>query len=201
MSKNKTKVFLADINRVGRKHFSAVSPGRAAKAERYRMEADKKRCIAAGILLSKFLPGAEIYTDSLGKPRDKNGACFNLSHSGDYAVLAVSEAETGVDIERERKVDELKTGRIVFCENEMTLLEKAKNRQELFFEFWTKKEALLKCMGEGFHKSAKSVDVSGDYFDENGVRYYFKTYRFKDYTLALCLTSRDFPEKLEFTDI
>ena len=196
-----TKIYLADINRVNKSHFELISSERAEKAMRYKMEADKKRSVAAGILLSRFLPGAEIYTDEFGKPRAKNGVCFNLSHSGDYAVLAVSECETGVDIEVFRRVDALRMGKIVFCQNEMNMLEAEGDRLRLFFEFWTKKEALLKCMGKGFHRNAKSVDVSGDYFEENGKRYFFKTYRFSDYTLSVCSEKNNFPDNLEFIDI
>ena len=35
-----------------------------------------------------------------------------------------------------------------------------------FYEFWTKKESFLKCIGEGFHRNSKSVDVTKDFFDD-----------------------------------
>ncbi len=202
MNRNcETKIYLADINRVNESHIGLISPERAEKAARYKMAGDKKRCIAAGVLLSRFLPGAEIYTDSFGKPRSKSGECFNLSHSGDYAVLAVSGCETGVDIEVFKEVNALRMGKIVYCQNEMTMLENSQDRLKLFFDFWTKKEALLKCMGKGFHRNAKSVDVSGDCFEENGKRYYFKTYRFSGYTLSVCSEKNSFPDNLEFIEI
>ncbi|HCA05071.1 MAG TPA: hypothetical protein DEO32_04135 [Ruminococcaceae bacterium] len=199
--KYKTAVFFTNINFVNKDHSAALSSERAAKAARLKQEADKKRSTAAGVLLSKFLPGEEIYTDEFGKPQTKSGVCFNLSHSGDYAVLAVSNAPVGIDIEKSREIDELRLGKIVYCENEMNALRKAGNKRKLFFELWTKKEALLKCMGKGFHRNAKSVDVSKDYFEENGARYGFKLYYIDDYTLCVCSEAGDFPDEPEFVKI
>ena len=67
-----------------------------------------------------------------------------------------------------------------------------------FFRLWTKKEALLKCMGEGFHRPAKSVDVSGDRFEENGLVYRLKTYEFSDYIISVCTLGGEFADELEF---
>ena len=130
----KTKIYLADINRVDESRLSELSRERAEKAVRYKMADDRKRSISAGLLLSKFLHDTRIYTDEFGKPRAESGVYFNLSHSGDYAALAISGDEIGVDIERARDVTALKMGKIVFCENEMELLEKSRCNTRLFFE-------------------------------------------------------------------
>ena len=70
-----------------------------------------------------------------------------------------------------------------------------------FFEFWTKKEALLKCMGKGFHREAKSVEVCGDRFADGEITYYMKTKRFADYTVSVCSVNPDFQMKVEFVDL
>ena len=67
-----------------------------------------------------------------------------------------------------------------------------------FFELWTKKEALLKCMGDGFHRPPKSVDVSKDTFEGNGKTYRCKTYAFADYVLTVCTTGEKFAGEIEF---
>ena len=197
----RVRVVLADVREVRPFHFDELSEQRKKRAARYRQEADRRRSAAAGLLLNRLLPDSEVFTDSCGKPRTDGGACFNLSHSGDYAAMAVGSAEVGVDIEEVRLVNTLRLGKVVFCENEMELLRRSSDRLGCFFDLWTKKEALLKCMGKGFHRSAKSVDVSGESFEEDGVVYFFKTFRFSDYTLSVCSADADFCRDVSFLKI
>ena len=86
------------------------------RAARFRFEDDRVRWLRAHAALRTIL-GAELgirpqdleFTIGVhGKPALANQpACqFNLSHSGEYALIAVSEAAVGADIERIRdKVD------------------------------------------------------------------------------------------------
>lgn len=183
------KLFLVNINEILPRHIELISPERAEKARRFRFPDDRKRSIAAGLLLKRFVGEERIFTDKSGKPRAE-GICFNLSHSGGWAALAVSDDpknEVGCDIEQIRQADALRLGRVVFTDNELQRLSEAPDRLGRFYDFWTKKEALLKCMGEGFHRAAKTVDVSGGSFEENGVRYEMKTRRFADYTVSVCV--------------
>ena len=63
-----------------------------------------KVCHLASGLLYRFALGNN-YEELMsfnehGKPIAKNGVCFNVSHSGDYAALYVGENECGIDIEK-----------------------------------------------------------------------------------------------------
>ena len=199
-NKNELKIYLADIGEVRPRHMEEISPKRAEKVQKYKMADDKKRCIAAGLLLSRFLSDTQIYENEFGKPVAESGACFNLSHSGQYVILAVADCDVGCDIEKLRMVNELKTGKFVFCQSEMEMLQGSHDRMGTFFDLWTKKEALLKCMGKGFHRGAKSVDVSGESFDDGGKKYYMKTFKFSDYTISACSVKGDFAIDIEFVD-
>ena len=148
--------------------------------------------------MNKFLGGAKITVNEFGKPECDNGLCFNISHSGSYVLFALSDSEVGCDIEEIRFLNGIRLGKIVFCDNEMKLLGNAFDRLGTFFELWTKKEALLKCMGDGFHRGAKSVDVSNGKFSENQTEYYMKQYKFSDYEISLCSLQNDFPKDIEF---
>lgn len=111
-------------------------------------------------------PGAIAFTyGPSGKPAlSSGGPFFNLSHSSEFAVVAVSERfELGVDIEAIRSdVDALGLARRYFHPDEFehlnslepTLLTKA------FFQCWTLKEALLKARGSGFFLDARSFAVT-----------------------------------------
>lgn len=178
-------LYISDIGEILPDDFHLVSPERAKKAERYKMPDDRRRCIAGGILTDRFV-GGEITENGFGKPISSNGVRFNLSHSGSYVLLAVSDSEVGCDIERVRDVDPLKLGRVVFCVRELELIERASDKTAAFFTLWTKKEALLKCMGKGFHRPAKSVDVSGESFCEDSKIYRFQTLRLSDYVISVC---------------
>ena len=78
-----------------------LSPARRKRLEKYNIIEDKQRCLAAGLLL-RFALGAmaaQIEYTHKGKPFLRNGPYFNLSHSGEYAIMAVSENEVGADIQ------------------------------------------------------------------------------------------------------
>ena len=181
------KLYLTNIQDITDGHIPLISPERAEKAFRYRFSADTKRCIAGGLLLRRFLGDAEIFVDTFGKPRAKSGVCFNLSHSGDWVLLAVGDTEIGCDIEQHRQADVLRLGKVVYTDAEMALLRASSDPQALFYALWTKKEALLKCMGKGFHRAAKSVDVCGSVFCEDGHTYHMQTKSLGGYTLSVCV--------------
>lgn len=183
------KLYFADIKTLQPHHAALLSPERLEKARRYRMRADYERSVAAGVLLRYALGDRQITRNAFGKPVCE-GACFNLSHSGDYVILALDSVDVGCDIEKMRLLDALRMGKYVYCEREMELLRGSADRLGCFFELWTKKEALLKCIGKGFHREAKSVDVSGAVFHEDGDAYALRTYRFADYTVAVCAKNK-----------
>lgn len=95
-----------------------------------------------------------------GKPYlEKLPLYFSVSHSGEYVLCAVSEKEIGADIQykgfgKEEKQEERmeKISRRFFAESEYKALESCQTdteKRNLFFDLWTKKEALGKLTGEG----------------------------------------------------
>jgi 4'-phosphopantetheinyl transferase len=94
-----------------------------------------------------------------GKPEIDNvfsrGALyFNLAHTHGCILYAFSKnREVGVDIEYIRDIPEM--NRIVrqfFSKNEIGVFQHLPEfqRKEAFFTYWTRKEAFIKAMGDGF---------------------------------------------------
>ena len=57
------KLYLTHIQDISDEHMSLISPERAEKASRYRFSADKKRCIAGGLLLRRFLGDTVVFAE------------------------------------------------------------------------------------------------------------------------------------------
>lgn len=77
---------------------------------------------------------------------------FNLSHSGEYVVCALSECEIGVDIQRQAETDSMRLANRFYHPHERELLAAIpteEGRRDFFYRLWTRKEAYGKMTGEG----------------------------------------------------
>lgn len=82
---------------------------------------------------------------------------FNLSHSGEWIVLAVAESgRIGIDIEELRPV-RIGDFRSVLHPDEQERLRSLPDPSELFFSIWTKKEAVIKAEGKGLYNALDTV--------------------------------------------
>ena len=164
--------------------YSCVSDMRKEKTDRFKNSEDKKRSLVSELLIRKALTDRNIdFTDLVfeygehQKPYLKNisNFHFNISHSGDYVILAVSDKEIGCDIEKIRKYD-LKIAERFFTKKEYKDIINAKDdeeRQKLFFLYWVLKESYIKQNGQGLSQpldsfeitlgEKKQIDVSSEY--------------------------------------
>lgn len=88
-----------------------------------------------------------VRADSTGNP-----VFFNLSHSGERALLAVASRELGADIEQERSdVSAREIGSRYFAPREQSVIAASADNQllEMFFRYWVAKESVLKAQGIG----------------------------------------------------
>lgn len=192
------ELYITSIDGIDLQRVSEIDADRACKVHRLRLDDDKRRCIAGGLFIKKFLSDAKITVNEFGKPKADNGLHFNISHSGDYVLFALSDREIGCDIEKARDINPEKLGKIVFCDNEMTTIRNAADKQQCFFDLWTRKESLLKCLGKGFHQSSKSVDVSRDICQIVANTYHFKMWHKDGYTASVCSSYETIPQNIEF---
>jgi 4'-phosphopantetheinyl transferase len=172
-------------------HFASLDRESAemARLERFLDPSERARAarLLSGLARDRFIAGRGFLRETLagylgggpmeirlaegewGKPRLAKGTgsralSFNLSHSADLAVLAVSwECEVGIDLER--KVEGLPfraMARIFFSPQEQAELFGLPTGEQpaAFLRCWTRKEAYLKGCGKGFMQPSDSFDVS-----------------------------------------
>lgn len=88
---------------------------------------------------------------------------FNLSHSGHFALLAVSDlAPIGVDIEMTNEIqDAVNVAKRFFSKQENSELEMVNEEKFIhhFYQIWTAKEAVIKANGWGMSAPLNTFDV------------------------------------------
>lgn len=106
---------------------------------------------------------------SVGKPylTPPNSAVqFNVSHSDSVALIAVSNgAAVGIDVESRRRVlrHASRFAKRWFTPAELCQLDSLSDTnlfRESLLEAWTRKEAFVKCTGEGIARDLRSIQVS-----------------------------------------
>lgn len=140
-----------DISQVEYEHeYAVLCEQKRSRVEKLRLEDDIKRALAANLAArraaSDFLGidvnEVEITYDITGKPVC-DGCFVSLSHSGDFAVCAVSSSPVGVDIERLRSdISPRLADKICKNQSERKI---ACNTQKLV-ELWSVKEACFKAL-------------------------------------------------------
>ncbi len=150
-----------------------LTPEERARAARFRQPDDRRRSILGRGLLRTMLgrrldraPGSLIFgANPHGKPTlaDADGITFNVSHSGDYVLVAVGQAAAiGVDVERWRPgLDGAGVGRQVFTPTELALISDAPDAETTFrfFRQWTFKEAVAKASGLGLSLNLPRFEI------------------------------------------
>lgn len=84
---------------------------------------------------------------------------FNISHSGNYVLCAISNDEIGCDVQIHSKYNE-KVAKRFYHKNEKELLQQSDNKDEDFIKLWTLKESILKNVGDGLSGGLDTYDFS-----------------------------------------
>lgn len=165
----KIRVIIADVQKMdlsAEEVLPQIAPRYVEKYKRFKIETEANQELVTGYLLMKYLGVVEdeqLKLNEQGKPFLSDGSpFFNVSHSGNYVVLAIADCEIGVDIERIRKYHEA-TAKRVFTEKQFLMLQGLENEEqnEAFSKMWTECEAILKLQGTGFTIDWNQIKESG----------------------------------------
>lgn len=145
---------------------ATLSSDEITRAERFYFPEHRQRFMAGRgtlrTILGQYLDIAPKQVEFEYQPRGKpllaakfadQGLLFNLSHSQDLALLGISyQNQIGVDLEYIRTMSDLEgLAKRFFSAREyeyLRLLSPAQ-QQQIFFRYWTCKEAYLKATGDG----------------------------------------------------
>ena len=170
-------------------HFYKNSK-RQAKIDKLVNIADKRLCLLSGILLDFGLKECGILDYNLiyndfGKPYlADNSVFFSISHSGDYALCAISSKEVGCDIEiiKDNNIDIAKE---FFNKLEFQKIQNSKNPKLEFYNLWCQKESYLKALGIGLNDGL-DFTLNDEIFIKNQ-KYYIQDLNIdKAYKSVLC---------------
>lgn len=152
---------------------SALSADEIQRASRFHFDRDRERYIVAHASLRDILVrylqceprDLKFSLNEYGKPfLTEHNIQFNLSHSGDFALIAVTGGQkVGVDIEFVREDIELENiATRYFSPREVSELTALPLEQRTFgfFHCWTRKEAYIKAQGLGLSLPLENFDVS-----------------------------------------
>lgn len=147
-----------------------------SRAQRFVFARDRRRYVTAHRLLRQLLGGylgvapadVQFTYGEHGKPAltdtHARRVDFNMSHSGEAVVIAVSAAgPVGVDIEALRVMrDRDDVAQRTFAAGEFARLcgVDDEQRTEAFFNCWTRKEAFVKAIGDGLSHPLERFEVT-----------------------------------------
>ncbi|MFT4175836.1 MAG: 4'-phosphopantetheinyl transferase superfamily protein [Luteolibacter sp.] len=158
-----------------------LTPEELERAAKFRFEKDANHWIACRAelrrLLAEELTGSAdvnigaplpLITSPFGKPLlapPYDFLHFNLSHSPDLAVLAISdEGPVGIDLEPLSRAASLLGCESSFCHPREieNLPEESNARANKLLEIWTAKEAVLKALGTGLSIAPETIFIEGN---------------------------------------
>lgn len=172
------QVYLPDVALCYSQLVTCLSPEEQARMARFVFDSDRQRFGLSRSLLRHLL-SAYLQEDpahlqfayaAKGKPAlalpgsSSSPLQFNLSHSQDWAVCAVSyDCPVGIDVEAIRHLPQLDglAHRCLTTQERSTLPPLSSSQAvSQFFTYWTCKEAFLKAIGEGLGFPMTQVEIN-----------------------------------------
>lgn len=152
--------------------FNLLSADEQQRANNFYFKKHQRRFIVSHAMLRIILAQyAKIAPKNLSFSSHKNGKPFlidfpniqfNLSHSGEAALVAISkDSPLGIDLEFFKKSSFAGIAKQMFSARENNILNNSSFsiKPMVFFKIWTQKEAVIKADGIGMNSFTKNFEV------------------------------------------
>ncbi|MFC1616651.1 4'-phosphopantetheinyl transferase superfamily protein, partial [Candidatus Margulisiibacteriota bacterium] len=192
-------------NEIWQKYTAQFPEAIVSDINRYKRWQDRQARLLGKLLLVKglafYYPNPyellhSIKFDKYKRPFINSEIDFNISHSGDYIILAIAKGiRLGIDIEKKREIDNniLKN---YLTDQEWQHLISSQNQIETFFDYWTKKESIIKADGRGLFVNLKNIKLQDNKAELNNNEWFLQQIEIDaSYLCYLALNSRNLPIK------
>lgn len=200
---DKTYIFSIQIDHnyqaIKEMYSQILSEEELKRSTRFFHKEDRERFISSKFflrtLLSKFLavpPNQLWYHTTANRKPAIPGLFFNVTHSGNYLLIAIGPAAMGIDVERiDKDFDFESVLTSSFSRDETTYI---RNGDQIlnFFLLWTRKESLLKASGEGLTDELDQVSSLYPKGIRGQVSYQLMSFKIdENYVASLALSQDD----------
>lgn len=176
-------------------YFPTLSNDTIHRYKRYYKEKDADSFLVGRLLLREGLKNLatnnrgidSIQYTAFGKPvLGDSRLSFNISHSGEWVVCAISkEYQVGIDLEEKKDIDFCIYTKY-FTTQENAMLSSASDKKDTFYFLWTRKEAVIKADGRGLSNPLRTLEVTHDIVQINNKKWFLRDFAlFPGYSLTL----------------
>lgn len=167
------KTYISDVECLLDEHIfygflEHIRAERREKCVKYRFPKDRALSLGAGLLIKKAVTDYGVDYDTCVIKRHENGKPYiadagfdyNVSHSGNKVICAISDTSVGCDIQEPELYKENLVNRF-FHEKEIEYLKAFDEnlRDDEFTRLWTIKESYIKCTGDGMSRELSSFGI------------------------------------------
>ena len=139
---------------------SILSADELVRSGGYLQEKDRQRFVLSRVMLrtilAKYLNRSaghiEFEISECRKPsvRSVTDLHYNVSHAGDWVLIAIAGSPVGIDIEHiNQGLDYTQVLPVCFNSHEAHFIQNNADSVKQFYELWTRKESLVKATGKG----------------------------------------------------
>jgi 4'-phosphopantetheinyl transferase len=204
------EVYIFNIDKIDNifnydKFYEFVNKEKKQKVMKFRRNEDKIRSLV-GDTLTRVISCKHLECknkdikykyNEYGKPYIKENLEFNISHSGEYVVVAIDDCPVGIDIEEMKNIEFEGIAKGYYDESEYKWIINHEKEQQMrcFYKLWTLKESYVKYVGKGlsiaFNSFKFKINEKKNLFEidknSDGEIIHFKNYDLVDkYQLSIC---------------